>query len=211
MPRRTPRLEISRTVQAPDQGGQAPGGTFGELPKSAQIAALEAQEIVLGKRVIELLEQVERMQQKRIAELTAQVERLEQDRRAADAARRDTPWAVFLRWLEEFWPILVAVPIVAALATGILVWRRRRILENAPSGGLTPWLTGTMSEQGYGDDSLFGGPQTVSSHGMVPPAAAANVGVDTLASHLSEPEDAFDRDIAQQAGSDAKPPHKTKR
>jgi hypothetical protein len=176
------------------------------------VAALEEQEIVLGKRVIELMDQIERMQQKRIAELTAHVERLEQDLRAAEAARKNTPWAVFLRWLEDFWPILVAVPVVAALATGIFVWRRRRIMENAPSGGMTPRLAGmegTMSEQAYGDDSLFGGRQSVSSHGTAPRAAAANVGVDTLASHLSEPEEAFDRDIAQQVGRGAKPPPTT--
>ena len=109
-PRRPSQLVVSRTVQAAGRGG-----SFGELSKDAQIEAIREEEVVLQKRIDELSEQVQRMQQDRIAELTAQVERLQQDllavdaaQRAAEAARRDAPWPRFLRWLDEFWPILVA-------------------------------------------------------------------------------------------------------
>ena len=135
-PRGTSQLVVSRTVQATGRGG-----SFGELSKSAQIEAIREEEVVLQKRIDELSEQVQRMQQDRIAELTAQVERLQRDlravdaaQRAAEAARRDAPWPKFLRWLDEFWPILVAVFVLTALIASILVWRRRRIMERCTVG-----------------------------------------------------------------------------
>ncbi len=216
-PRGTPQLVVSRTVQATGRGG-----SFSELSKSAQVAAIREEEVVLQKRIDELSEQVQRMQQDRIAELTAQVERLQRDlravdaaQRAAEAARRDAPWARFLRWLDEFWPVLAAVFVLTALIAGILAWRRRRIMENALSSAVTSQLAGmpdTISEQAYGDDSLVIGTPTIPRRGpAVPRAAPSSAYIDTRASPSIVPEEDFELDITREAESDAKPPRTTNR
>lgn len=87
-PRRSPRLDISRTVQVHRQDGEVRDARFHELSKTAQISALQEEEIVLRKRVNELADKIARMHQERIAELTAQIERTQQDLRAAKAAER---------------------------------------------------------------------------------------------------------------------------
>jgi hypothetical protein len=214
-PRGTSQLVVSRTVQAAGRGG-----SFSELSKSAQVAAIREEEVVLQKRIDELSEQVQRMQQDRIAELTAQVERLQRDlravdaaQRAAEAARRDAPWARFLRWLDEFWPVLAAVFVLTALIAGILAWRRRRTMENALSSAVTSQLAGTpdtISEQGYGDDSLVIGTPTIPRRGpAVPRAAPSSAYIDTRASPSIVPEEDFELDITREAESDAKPPRTT--
>jgi hypothetical protein len=208
-PRRSPRLAISRTVQAA-QVGEPRDATFRDLSKTAQISALQEQEIVLRKRVNELADQVARMHQERIAELTAQIERTRQDlrtaeaaERAAEAARKNKPWAIFLRWLDEFWPILAAVLGVAILATAVLAWRRHRMIQNAMLAALAPRLSGTINEPAYGDDSLVSRPHTGSRQAGAA-ARAANWDDQSHALPLIPAEEDFDDDIALRVAGDTK-------
>ena len=209
-PRRSPRLDISRTVQAPRQDGELQDATFRDLSKIAQVSALQEQEIVLRKRVNELADQIARMHQERIAELTAQIERTQQDirtaeaaERAAEAARKNRPWAIFLRWLEEFWLILSAVLAVAILATAVLAWRRHRIIRNAMLDALAPRLAGTIDEPAYGDDSLFSRPQTAARQASAA-ARAANWVDQSHVLPLILTEEDFDHDIAPRVAADTK-------
>ena len=165
---------------------------------------------MLRKRVNELADQIARMQQDRIAELTAQIERTQQDlreaetaERAAEAARKNRPSAIFLRWLEEFWLILATVLGFAILATTILVWTRHRIIQNAMSDALAPRFAGTMNEQAYGDDSLISGAQTRPRQGGSVSRTAHSV-AQWLSFPSSLTEQDFDHDIAKHVGADTK-------
>ena len=204
------RIVIPVVTQPGEELARSPTSTArAEGPaKSAQVAAVREQEVVLQKRIDELSEQILRMQQDRIAKLSAEVERLQQQlragdaaQRAAEAARRDAPWAAFLRWLDQFREILAA-GLVVILAAGVLVWRRRH---------MPPRLAGLadIGEEAYGDDSMLIGSPTVPR--TVPRAAAANFGVDTQASHVSAPEKDFELDIVQHPKIDHKPPPATNR
>jgi hypothetical protein len=208
-PRRAPRLEISHTAQASPPGTKAASENLGDLPKDAQVAAIEEQEVVLRQRVAQLSEQVERMQQDRIAVLTAQVERLRQDlgamesaQLAADTARRSEPSAVILRWFEDYWSALLAVLAVATMATGYWVWRRRQGARYRLSGHRMPHASddaGILREVANGEDSLFAHPLPFARRVPLRQATTAKPDGDPLATKLNEPEQAFELDLAREA------------
>jgi len=208
-PRRASRLEISHTAQASPPGAKAASENLGDLPKDAQVAAIEEQEVVLRQRVAQLSEQVERMQQDRIAQLTAQVERLRQDlgametaQLAADTARRSEPSAVILRWFEDYWSALLAVLAVATLATGYWVWRRRQGAGYTLPGHRMPHASddaGILSEVANGEDSLFAHPLPFARRVPLRRATTAKPDGETLATQLSEPEQTFELDLSRGA------------
>ena len=205
-PDKESRLEISPTLQTSEPGGSAPTATFDSLSKSAQLAAVEEQEVVLRKRVEELSIQVERMQQERIAELTAKVERLQQDLRTAEAAQRaaeavasQTPWPGLWRWITESWPILLALPLLAALGAAIFAWRVRRITRSALGPGEMPLMASdldTISPAIDEENPLFVGPYMAPPRGTRPQAAATKNRGNEMPSDAPESEATFDYDIA---------------
>jgi uncharacterized small protein (DUF1192 family) len=204
--RRAPRLEISHTAQASPPGAKAAGENLGDLPKAAQLAAVEEQEVVLRQRVAQLSEEIERMQQDRIALLTAQVERLRQDlgametaQLAADTARRNAPSAVILRWFEDYWSAVLAVLAVATI--GYWLWRRRQGAGYALSGHRMPHVSdeaGILNEVANGEDSLFAHPLPFARRVPLRPATTAMSDVDPLATKLNEPEQTFELDLARE-------------
>jgi pilus assembly protein FimV len=198
------RLAISRTLETGGPGGSAPTANFDSLSKSAQLAAVEEQEVVLRKRVEELSIQVQRMQQERIAELTMKVERLQQDLRAAEAAQRaaeagasQTPWAGLWRWITESWPIVVAATLLVALGAGIFAWRARRITRYALRPGEAALMASapdTMSPFIDEENPLFVRPYVAPPRGTRPETVATkNRGNETTS---DTPEAEFDYDIA---------------
>ena len=86
-------------------------------------------------------------------------------------------------------------------------------MENALSSAVTSQLSGmpdTISEQGYGGDSLVIGTPTIPRRGpAVPRAAPSSAYIDTRASPSIVPEEDFELDITREAESEAKPPRTT--
>ncbi len=195
-----PRLAVSRAV--PEADATRPEG-FARMSKSAQLAAVEEQEVVLRKRVEELTGLVERMQQERIALLSAQVERLQAELRSSDAARRaaenaarTSPWPTIARWNGENWPLLVGMLAAAGLATGgVLAWRRRKprssvfaeapLMANSDSGLVDTYL-----------DDVFRVPRPRPRLAAAQPPEAR----DHAARSSNAPEDDFDRDLTSFTG-----------
>jgi hypothetical protein len=201
-----PRLAISRTLQAPEQGAAESG--FGALPRHAQEAALAEQEVVLRSRILELSAQVERMQQERIAELTAAVERLQIDLRAAELAQREAeeaarsrPWAVFSRWFDEAWPVLAGLGLIAAAIAAAFAYRRRRPRKETSGSrdeaSLMASALANLDTQTYLDQSLIAGPETTPRRKPMGMATYGAGDLDTIPAYATENDVAFDHDVAR--------------
>jgi hypothetical protein len=199
-----PRLAISRTVQ----GGGASEKGFAAMSKSAQLAAVEEQEMVLRNRVAELSLLVERMQQERIAILSAEVERLQLEvntaaaaQRAAEEAARMSPMAALARWYGENWPIVVALLAVAALMGGTLLWWRRRAPSRTiPDSDSSPLTEDPQSGlvDTYVDDMLIASATNASRFANARSPNIQTGNFDTKPPSPRDHEDDFDHDVATQ-------------
>jgi uncharacterized small protein (DUF1192 family) len=198
-----PRLAVSHAV--PEIDATRPEG-FARMSKSAQLAAVEEQEVVLRKRVEELTGLVERMQQERIAILSLEVERLQAELRSSDAARRaaenaarTSPWPTIARWNGENWPFLVGVLAAAGLATGgVLAWRRRKprssmigeppLMANSDSGLVDTYL-----------DDVFRVPRPAPRFAAAQRPDVRAGQSDNVVRSSNAPEDDFDHDLTSLA------------
>jgi hypothetical protein len=171
-PNEVPRLEISR-AQPRGRDGLDLKTNFDARSQREKQAALDEHEAILRQRVSHLALQVERMQEERIAELTAVVAQLQADlhaleareRAAAQAAATRTPQGKVGRWVDEYWPSLISLSILAALGAGVFAWKVSRIRRYSLPIGESPIMASAQDMNGpntEGADSLVVGPYMTS-------------------------------------------------
>jgi hypothetical protein len=146
-----PRLTVSSAAPLTAADPRAANLSDAEQARAQQelANAIEAETVVLRKRIVELTAMVERMQEEvranelaqRAAEGGAKADALPP--RAADAAatatelpqraaeRAAAPDAMSAAWWEQNWPLLSAIVGLPLLLAAALVWRRRQQGEHA--------------------------------------------------------------------------------
>ncbi len=115
-----PRLTVSSSAPASDAGA-APGAlTEADRERAQQELAnsIEAETVILRKRIVELTAMVERMQQEVQAQEAAQ--------RAAEAAAKAPPPAPEPDWWEANASLLAVIVGLPLLLAAVLLWTRRR-------------------------------------------------------------------------------------
>jgi len=132
-PRPKPKLTVS--TAAP---GGGPGAGAAAARAQRELAdTLEAETIVLQRRVAELSATVDRMQQEIIA-----AQALQAARTAAENAAKAPPQAIIGRWWSDAWPVLAAVIGLAVLIAAGLSLRRRRSIALPPA-----WMRDAPAER----------------------------------------------------------------
>jgi len=124
-----PRLKLSAVPPPSSPGAGATAATEAQKAREQQeiAIAIEAETLVLQRRIVELTAMVERMQQEVRANDIAQ--------RAADAAAKaPPPPPPSPPWWQTNWPLLSLIVVLPLLIAGGLLWKRRRDVDWQPAG-----------------------------------------------------------------------------